>query len=618
MWGRLVFARVWIAFSILILLALHISPAQSVANSNYTVAEGKDFATNVLGDPWDMKEYSDLSQYINRSGQELNLENLNLDSVNGIFSATTLTSDAWFFPLFPGYETAVLIGKIGENYPIVSSDYHCLYMAAKIDSPANTPQAPALDVMRVFSFDDEKLGGLNDRSKMSLSQIVLDKETPWAPPQIWKIYKIDLVNDYVSAAPPFARWNEKTLWKGFRINPTIYANINFAVDWVRLTDCNARTIMLNQLSVGITYSFSLVTPDGREILVDKFSAAGSSASVDLQGVAPGTYPYRLKAGNVQVATGMVTVDAAPIVSFTKPSTTSGVDYAASMGNSWDFNDSSDFHPVYGTHDLVNPAFSNGIFSFSVPSNTPGTNTIDSIIYLNTPQIIPTANRFRYLTVRLYTEGMWQNVPQGMMARWVWTVPVGPVPQACWLVGQDIPYDIGWNTLTLDLSQDFTGSVEETAGDYCAGIPRHWRDTFNVDMLRFDPSEYELPGYSNQAVDYIMLTAVDQVKQGALFPVIFNISEPKTGVQMTYYYTTSRAQPTQNLATMKTKGGGSPSQGPWRLFLPAITNVIIPGPQSDISWDTTGVAIGEYYLCVVSNDGLNTTTFCSDAPVQVIP
>ncbi len=32
------------------------------------VREGKDFATTVLGDAWDMKQYSDISKYLNASG----------------------------------------------------------------------------------------------------------------------------------------------------------------------------------------------------------------------------------------------------------------------------------------------------------------------------------------------------------------------------------------------------------------------------------------------------------------------------------------------------------------------------------------------------------------------
>jgi hypothetical protein len=79
--------------------------------------EGNDFATQVLRSPWTMSDYSEISQYINQSGQSSLLQSINL--AGGIFSArSTATADAQFYPLFPGYWTVMLIGKVGHNYPI--------------------------------------------------------------------------------------------------------------------------------------------------------------------------------------------------------------------------------------------------------------------------------------------------------------------------------------------------------------------------------------------------------------------------------------------------------------------------------------------------------------------
>src|SRR5215212_2600496 len=77
-------------------------PALAVAGPATPVAETKDFATQVLRDPWDMSELTDISQYLNGSGQRNLVQNISV--TDGVFSAqSTSAKDADFYPLFPGY-----------------------------------------------------------------------------------------------------------------------------------------------------------------------------------------------------------------------------------------------------------------------------------------------------------------------------------------------------------------------------------------------------------------------------------------------------------------------------------------------------------------------------------
>src|SRR5664279_763935 len=159
-----------------------------------------------------MNQYTDISQYLNESGQRNLVANPAV--ANGQFtgqsvgSATSGDGNAYFFPLFPGYRTAMLIGKVGHRYPINSSLYHCLYIAMKVDSPANPPLAP--DQFRIFWFADETLNG---------------SSSPWgqtsgiavgAPPAYNRIYRVDL------AAPPNGalgtHWTDRATWQGLRID----------------------------------------------------------------------------------------------------------------------------------------------------------------------------------------------------------------------------------------------------------------------------------------------------------------------------------------------------------------------------------------------------------------
>ena len=110
------------------------------------VPESPDFATLVLHDAWDMNQYSDVSQYLNESGQRNLVSNPAVS--NGQFTgqsvgnAISLPGNAYFFPLFPGYELTMLIGKVGHRYPINSSLYHCLYIAMKVDFTGQPPIEP--------------------------------------------------------------------------------------------------------------------------------------------------------------------------------------------------------------------------------------------------------------------------------------------------------------------------------------------------------------------------------------------------------------------------------------------------------------------------------------------
>ena len=127
-------------------------------NPTVILAEGDDYATRILRDAWDMSEYSDISQYINQSGQASIVKNIQVN--DGVFSATSVGNsgtgnNGYFFLLFPGYLTAVHTGKAGSHYPINSSKYHCMYVAMQVDSPP--PGSLGNDGFNIFWFHDQNV-----------------------------------------------------------------------------------------------------------------------------------------------------------------------------------------------------------------------------------------------------------------------------------------------------------------------------------------------------------------------------------------------------------------------------------------------------------------------------
>lgn len=554
-----------------------------------TIGEGRDFASLVLHDPWDMNEYSDVSMYINRSGQLNSLQNMTIQ--NGVFSASGTDSDPWFHVLFPGYETAMLIDKVGAQYPISTANYDCLYVAANISHAT---------IGQIYWFPDETLANFGWVNFTTYANS-------------WRLYPIDL-----NAGSGGSPWGSRALWQGLRVDPSLNAGVNFAVDWVRLTPCTPAPLALTGLGASQNYEFYITTASG-DIYVAPFATNNAgSASVDLQGVPPGTYTWKAKQGNTVAFSGSVTINPTPVASFTRPSFTSGVDYASQAGNAWDFSDASD------TPLLINFAsatFANGTLDMSTNSGTIVADP-DPQVVLNSPQAVTESlTPYRYLSVRMYTAGAAQNVPYGMIARWVWQRNSSS-NNACYLVTHDIPFDIGWQTITIDLYHAFNGTPEQMGGD-CGGVSTVWQtNTQAIQRFRFDPNENILGYPMVQKLDWIRLTKVDEVKQGQPFPIqiTLNMAAGLVPVKQYYYTTNPTGAPTQNVAQAYNP---TPVNGAHKNFLPLVrSSATASGTQATFMWNTAGVAPNTYYICAHVEDTAATnaaaSTYCSPAPVNVVP
>jgi hypothetical protein len=603
------------------------SGASFVGVPSSPVPESPDFATLTLHEPWDMNQYSDVSQYLNESGQRYVVANPAV--ANGQFTGQSVSSanspngNAYFFPLFPGYQTAMLIGKVGHRYPINSATYHCLYIAMKVDSPVPVPPNPP-DQFRIFWFADETLNGSNSPwGQTSAIQLHLD-----APPRYYQVYKVDL------AAPPNgtigAKWTSRSTWQGLRIDPTINAGVTFAVDWVRLTTCapNSANITWNPDS-SITSAWVKDSVANRWIRVATgLIGSSGAAAIDVQGIPPGSYTVGLGTASTvgsQTSQSPVVIDAAPIVDFVSPSFFSGPDYAGQAGAPWDFNSASDvsasFNMNYTVHD--------GVLDTTVPSG-PYPAGVDAQFYLNTPLPIQPAT-YRYLSFRMYTDwkAPWQNIPDGMIVRLIWGIQgtTGHPTDRCWLTSQDIPFDIGWQTYWIDLGDAFNGKPELSAPIACPATIPNWTSSPPILDLRFDPDENVTVGHDNitgggpfhHQIDWIRLNAIASVAQGA--PYLIQLQLNRSISQIAYYYTTNPADPTQAVA--RAYNSGEFTNGGFRIFLPLLMMPLnntdmggLPAANTTFMWDTRDVARNTYYICVRATGGGNTATYCSEAPIIV--
>jgi len=582
--------------------------------------EGRDYATEVLHDAWDMNEFSDVSHSLDKDNQ---FEPASIQVQDGVFSATKRPfAEGAFFPLYAGYADAMNTRKAGALFPIPSSEYQCLYAAMKM------PEGWLGTYVRWYR------GKVPDATNYTTSTAY--------PDGMWALRRATLTTPGGGLA-----WTSQPDWWGLWLLGSLWSTSSqsFEVDWIRLTDC--APVNHDVTWTGTDPATLYLRPQGttREIHVVS-GLTGGTYPLDLQGVPPGTYDVIVRVSGEADQVTVVEITPVAFANFVRPSMLSGEDYASSKGNPWDFTDTSDIEdigvtPVY----CLTWSVSGGVLHLDtappveLPYECKGNQNIaDPRVFLNMPSPIMTLGDYRYLSFKMHTgNAVWpvQTVPNGMIVRWIWAQDMTPY-DPCYQVTEDIPYDIGWWTTSVDMHDSFNRLAEESAkgtpSDPITCNPMRWDEPQpQIIRMRFDPNENFTGTGQNeswvpafhfiQQLDWIRLTKVDRVTQGSVFPVRLSLNKPAAGLTFAFYYTTTRSDPTQNIAL---QAGPAIPGGPNLLYLPLVlrnpfNNDWYLDPVSNgyaFMWDTAGVAPGDYFVCVQVSEGSHTTTSCSEAPVQV--
>jgi hypothetical protein len=599
---------------------------QSVSVPSVALPEAPDFASLNFGDAWDMSEFTDISQYFNGAGRHPSLTNFSV--ANGLFSARSIGDNlegplAAFYPLHEGYENFMQIGgNLGSLHPINSQEYNCLYLAMKVNSKTVAGDSP--DLFLVQYANETTSGALYE---YLYYENVVQPNNPLIPG--WRLYKVDLSSSTRVFAGK-AKWQDQPYWTSFEINPTIYKDIDFQVDWVRLTSCDEEPAYQAQISWSPDASINTIwaRPSGtnRDIVVARdINGSAGSYQLNTKGLAPGSYQIglgTLSSCCTQWSNVELTVNQTPMAEVVYPSPTSGQDYATNSGNAWDL-DPSDIDQISCT----NASYADGLLNLQTPypaalpssCTGPVLGEADSRIYLNMPGPLKNASEYRYLSFQLNMEGSYAMPADGMIGRFMWTTPNG-----CTQVSADIPYDVGWNTYIIDLYDPFNGMPVAAAPAGCAKVP--WSQTGEVVALRFDPNENYTGVYVPQMVfsqhfDWISLSKAERVVQGQSYMVGLQLNKSMDQINnIEYYFTTDPQNPIQNMALRYNREVVAPLTANHFVYLPGIITYGLPfekpSVDTNFSWDTTGVVPGDYYICARVYDDQNESTFCSEAPVQV--
>ena len=584
-----------IIFSILLPISLNTG-----VKANFDVAEivpeSNDFATQVLNDPWDMQEFTDISQRLNYAGATNDLLNINVS--NGVFSATTEGSYSEFFPLFSGWNPAVLHGKIGELNPIDSTKYQCFYMSMKTDKRIE---------FHVFAAKDRDfLLGIDSNEAF---------ETYWNFSEVSDFYRLQKIDLAQSTNHFYRKWTDLPEWKVFRVNPVLNSvGTNFSVDWIRLTDCKAVNLTITGVENQKAYDVWLdVGSPARTVLAESGLVSNGSGQLlfDTQGLEAGAYTYTIKdAGKETIRTsGQFVVNAQPQVDILRPSPTYGEDFATSKGAAWDMSGNES---TWGIRNVGSYAFDQG--SLKLYTNSGSTSNVpDPIVFLSIPDQATPAD-YRYLSFRMYQNGNVAEPGEGMIARWAWITRFS-TGGYCTFIGLDIPLEVGWNTYVIDLYTDNNGRAVQS--DYCSSSLKPWREfTEKNANFRFDPNE-NISGFQYyQEIDWIKLTKVDRSTSGEVYTIEYIPSEENLQ-SLVFYYTDDLSNPKKHLAIeYNPPSETSDPAGPYFVYLPIVLKNPVTYEYPIYRWNTNGVVSGEYYICSVSNDGYNEAIDCSEAPLII--
>jgi hypothetical protein len=555
------------AVGVALVCALSPMPSNPTAQGTISVvfparlAAGPDYATEVLGDPWDMCNREDVTL---RPDEIVGWSTFNFLSAPCRLGGTTVavngTNDSSVMMLSRGiYDLALNPGRNGRNFPIDTSKYQVL--SAKLYSSA-------IEDPQVWWYHNP----LNHPSGDGVGGRLVPRVSPGT-----QLAVADLTQSLLAGSS----WSSGVV-RGLRLDPNgLNAADTVFFYWVRLTPAASSPLAAKQT---ITWNGSgaatiTVRDNSDGSIFPVVSNLSANSYVWNYGVlAPGSYTLTITNASGS-GSAAFSINNPPSIDVTNPSWTSGDDYATTvLGNAWDMSSSSDIQ-LTGLDNLTNLSFSGGALHATNTNADP----IVTLLY-NTNNSVPIdTSRFRYLTLRLQVDGAYDLVA-GSVARVIWSSQVSS-PAA---ISQDIIVVPGMNSYTVDLAPLSTapdGGLEPGGGSetWTAASKRY---------LRIDPHEF--PTARTFHIDDVKLTA-KPVAAGSFTIRFVGTDADGDAATVSLYYDSDT-----NTANGKTLIASN-----------------IPASAGQFVWTPSSVPTGEYYIYAEATDGIQVIGRYSSVPVRVL-
>jgi hypothetical protein len=474
---------------------------------------GPDFATDVLGDPWDFANPEDLSPDPDEFGgwtQHAAARVIGTASAflsGGAFRGQANNGDPQLSLLYRGGYSIINPRRTGIRYPIDTNRFAKVAIRVTYGNTVTTGHAQMFWARLPNGHPDDS----------TVFSAILGVPVPGTQTQV-----VDL-----TAAP---NWVGQPV-RGLRLDPLSQPGLHdVTIDWVRLTtpDGASAANMIVDVTCGIDWSVVAIDPGGETVMREGTHNGSNLAvnyAVNYGVLPPGNYQLGLRCGTGPLQpSAAFSVNAPATVRVTSPGPTTGEDYATvTLSNgAWDMAQDAD---IAAAGNVTEASFVSGPDGREFRARNLADDTDaggDPQVYLLADANIATpiaSSRYRYLTFTNTVEGPY-DLGQGSVARVFWSSATSSSLTSD-TTSQDIKMFPGRTSYTIDLARlsatpdPIEGTGIETECVACPTTP--WA-SHSIRFFRIDPHEFKEARFFQ--LGRVHLTAMPEVAVGGTFPIMY--------------------------------------------------------------------------------------------------
>jgi hypothetical protein len=537
----------------------------SPASGSSTVAAGNDFATQIVGDAWDMSNPQDID-----TDESSNLATQTFSG--GLFTATSSNCSAGvsFYPQFTGDGSDIVAIERGPRFPIDTSVYR--YFTIKF----KTSTAQDDRVLFLENGDSYATGTYGS----GIFQVSSANQ--------WIIQTWDLYTDTYGSAQGYMPWTSFPQVQGIRFDPCNSGSATIQVDWIRLTAPSSTgqsyTVTWSD-TVSSTYTIAAVDSDGA-IYQFATGVSGTSYSADFSRLAPGDYHVavtRASPATTATSSGVVHVNAPPQIAITAPTMRGeqSLSYAVQeQGTQWGPMSAADFNPSPPPN-FKNVSYTGGVFTGRPTSGDPN-------FIMNTTGHPIDADYYRSLCFTMSIAGT-RNFADGWIARIFWAQNLSNITTT-----KDIIVNTGTTEYCLaDLADTSQVPLAPPSTQTWAG---------NLIYFRMDPDELTPPNGCSTAA------TCHDITLNSVILAPFASADPG----YTFQWTMTTDKPSVQL-TLALDSDETPNNGNETV----IYNQSVANGNGTFAWNGAGgPAVGTYHLLATVSDAVNSVSRYSTGPIVV--
>jgi hypothetical protein len=589
------------------------------------VPSGRDFATEVIGDPWDFEQESDWNQMFSvdpvspSTSTWVGRPTLSGGVLTGVVNSQYPNVSMHFEGIAGGFNMAA---RNGVRYPIDATRFKRI--SYRVRRSVNAPAAS--DLMGVIWFTGITRSAAANGGRLFPSRGYdphanrHENQMPAAQQNSgWQIYKVDLDGSsplaYGQAWANTVRGFEIRLGTGNELKGS-----TIDIDWVRLTERGTAVATLTFTGFGGTVTVTArhtETGDTIQVYPDNGTSAttfpdNSTYDWDYGFLPPGTWIIT-STGKNGSQTRELLVDAAPVVHVTEPDVAGGRDYAATvLGDAWDLTSASDLSRGR-LYDMTGATFGpNGLTATTLGpgGDAPGQGdsfvalldaslTYPNEVSINADDYYRLSFTLEYLTGKELPGPIALGNDWGAVYRVIWHYRDHGTGGAYSETLPIVMLDGGPQTFAMDLrTLTKTGPVEPAVEPTS---PTLW--TGLVSTLRIDVNE-ALGADRPFRISGVKLTTDDEPSSAGVFMVRWTVSDATFSRQV------ANAAGTDATVTLYYDTDTNPAG---RVQLASN----LPANQGSYAWDVTALSPGTYYVYATVVDAAgNSQSRFSTGPTRV--